>query len=62
MLMPGLDTFFLEVSAHASLEVVTIVKRTWKFGIFKAFLKTKTEEWDQNEINFFDKFGMLMPV
>ena len=46
MLMSGLETYFLEVSAHASLKVATKAscrsKKIKKFSIFKArFLKQK---------------------
>ena len=52
--MPGLDTYFMEVSVHVSLKVGTKgsfkVKKTKKIYIFKDFLKQM--ECDFKKLSF----------
>ena len=65
MIMPYSDTCFLEVSAHVSLKVATDDsfrdKKHWKFRFWACFSWAETEEYDQKNWSFSDKFGMIMP-
>ena len=56
MLISGLDTYFLEVSAHALLKVATETSFSGK-KITK-FSEAKTEEYD---FCFFHNFGTFLP-
>ena len=61
--MPGLDTYFMEVSVYVSLNVGTKgsfkVKKTRKIYIFKGFLKQM--ECDFKKLSFYNKFRIPMP-
>ena len=51
--MPCSTTCFLEVGAHVSLKVATVV--------WHCFSKAKTEECNQKTRRFSDKSRMLLP-
>ena len=65
MLIYGSDTYFLEVSAHVSLNVATKAsfrdEKLRKFRFLAYFSKAKTEECDRKNLRDWNKFGMLMP-
>ena len=65
MLIHGSDTYFLEVSAHVSLNVATKAsfrgEKLRKFRFLAYFSKAKTEECDRKNLRDWNKFGMLMP-
>ena len=62
--MSGLDTYILEVSAHALLKVGTKAsfrgKKSEHLGFFGYFSEAKTEEYDWNKL-FFHNFGRFLP-
>ena len=51
-------THFIESSHPLS---ILKVKKLWKFGFLGCFSKTKTEQRDQKNWNFSDKYGMITP-
>ena len=59
------DIYFLEVSADVSKKVVTKnpfrdKKRLWKFRFLGYFSNVKTEECNQKDRGFYNKFRLLM--
>ena len=62
--MSGLDTYFLEVSAHALLKVGTKTcfrgKKSEHLGFFGYFSEAKMEEYDWNKLCFFITFTRFL--
>ena len=58
MFWSGSDTYFLKVSEHVCLKVITKVclrgKKNWKFRLLGCFSKAKTEDCDQKIQTFSD--------
>ena len=66
MLFPGLATyFFLKVSGHTLYKVASKSffrgKKAPKFRFLGYFSKVKTEECDEKNLGFSDKFGRSIP-
>ena len=65
MLISGLDTYFLEVSAHSLPKVATKIsfrgKKYENLVFLGCFWETKTEESNQKDLSVWHRFCIIIP-